>query len=299
MMNSEQHVVGDEVPPMVGTPSPPALQGHTHVHVDAAGLTNTGKRRSANEDHYIIASFAKTVQLHDTNLEDRSVIDRLQRPPAQLFVVADGVGGKAGGRIASSMTVETIAEYLGGFARCYRRFDVDGEHEFLDHLSRAVEQSHDRLQEEFPGGGGAATTVTMVALVWPRAYVVHVGDSRAYYLRRGLLRQITQDQTMGDVMVDLGAVSEEVARKRGLYNVLSSAVGGDLSPEVGLIDLEPDDVLLLCTDGLTTHVPDDRIAGMLVQSPTTEAACQALVDAALDDGGTDNITVVVARFAAG
>jgi protein phosphatase len=104
---------------------------------------------------------------------------------------------------------------------------------------------------------------------------------------------------MGDVMVDLGAVSEEVARKRGLYNVLSSAVGGDLSPEVGLIDLEPDDVLLLCTDGLTTHVPDDRIAGMLVQSPTTEAACQALVDAALDDGGTDNITVVVARFAAG
>lgn len=295
MVNPEVRVIAEDAPrPVMSSvrPQPPK----TPVHVDAAGLTHTGKRRDENEDHFIIASFEKTMQLHDTNLADRTVLDRLQRPPARLFVVADGVGGKIGGEVASSITIETIAAYLGGVIGCYHRFDVDGEHAFLDHLSQAVRQSHDRIKAEFPGGRGAATTVTMVALVWPRAYLVHVGDSRAYYLRRGLLRQITRDQTMGEVMVDLGAISEDVARKRGLYNVLSSAVGGDLSPEVGLIDLEPDDVLLLCTDGLTTHVPDDRIAEVLGRSSTTALAGRALVDAALEGGGTDNITVVVARF---
>jgi serine/threonine protein phosphatase PrpC len=295
MMNSEQRVATDDVP-VTGVASAPALPGALPVRIEAAGLTNVGKRRSSNEDHYIIASFAKAAQLHDTNLDDRSVFDRLQRPPAQLMVVADGVGGKVGGRIASSMTVETIAEYLGGIVGCYHRFDVDGEHAFLEHLSTAIQQAHSRLQDEFPGRRGAATTVTMATIVWPRTYLVHAGDSRAYYLRRGRLRQITQDQTMGDVMVDLGAISEEDARKRGLYSVLSSAVGSDLSPVVGLIDLEPDDVLLLCTDGLTTHVPDERIAERLIKSPTADAACQSLVDAALDGGGSDNITVVVARF---
>jgi protein phosphatase len=98
-------------------------------------------------------------------------------------------------------------------------------------------------------------------------------------------------------MVDLGALTEEDARSRGLFNVLSSAVGSDeLTPSVGLIDLEADDVLLLCSDGLTKHVSDERITEILIGSPSAEAACRALVDAALDDGGSDNVTVVAARF---
>jgi protein phosphatase len=174
---------------------------------------------------------------------------------------------------------------------------VNGEHEFLGHLTSAIEQSHARLREEFPSGRSAASTVTMAAVIWPRAYLVHAGDSRAYYLRRGLLRQITRDQTVGDFMVDLGALTEEDARSRGLFNVLSSAVGSDeLTPSVGLIDLEADDVLLLCSDGLTKHVSDERITEILIGSPSAEAACRALVDAALDDGGSDNVTVVAARF---
>jgi PPM family protein phosphatase len=127
---------------------------------------------------------------------------------------------------------------------------------------------------------------------------VHVGDSRGYFLRRGRLRQFTRDQTMGDLYVDIGRGSEEQAAKAGLYNILSSAVGSDMAPAVGVVDLEPDDVLLLCTDGLTNHVPDARIAELLRAAPDAESACQVLVDDALEQGGHDNITVIVARFAA-
>jgi protein phosphatase len=298
MMNPEPRVAADVVPG-VGAPAVQARRGPESVRVDVAGLTSTGKKRSVNEDHYVIASFAKSLQLLDTSLEDRSVFERLHKEPAHLLVVADGVGGKDGGEVASSLTVETIAEYLGGIAGCYNRFDVDREHEFLDHLSSAVEQSHVRLREEFPSGRSAASTVTMAAIVWPRAYLVHVGDTRAYYLRRGNMRQITQDQTVGDFMVNIGALTEADARERGLFNVLASAVGSDLTPAVGLIDLEPDDVLLLCSDGLTKHVSDERISELLATSPSAQAACQALVDAAMEDGGSDNITVVAARFTGG
>lgn len=298
MMNPEPRVAADVVPG-VGAPAAQARRGPESVRVDVAGLTNAGKKRSVNEDHFVIGAFAKGLQLLDTSLEDRSVFERLQRPPAHLLVVADGVGGKDGGEVASSLTVESIAEYLGGIVGCYNRFDVDGEHEFLDHLSSAVAQSHVRLLEEFPSGRSAASTVTLAAIVWPRAYLVHVGDTRAYYLRRGNMRQITQDQTVGDFMVDIGALTEAEARTRGLFNVLSSAVGSDLTPAVGLIDLEPDDVLLLCSDGLTKHVSDEQISELLATSPSAQAACQALVDAAMEDGGSDNITVVAARFAGG
>ena len=146
----------------------------------------------------------------------------------------------------------------------------------------------------FQTQGGPATTLTMVTLVWPRAYVIHLGDSRGYFLRRGSLKQLTRDQTMGNYLVDIGAVTEQHAEKAGLYNVLSSAVGGDFVPSVGVVDLADGDALLLCTDGLTKHVSDERIAEIL-GSRTAEAAVHSLIDAALDGGGTDNITVVVAK----
>jgi PPM family protein phosphatase len=190
--------------------------------------------------------------------------------------------------------VKSVVEYLAEAVGCVQDFDVDREHAFLENLSQAVERGHHRLKEMFQTQGGPATTLTMVTLVWPRAYVIHLGDSRGYYLRRGSLRQFTRDQTMGDYLVDIGAVTEQHAEKAGLYNVLSSAVGGDFVPNVGVVDLADGDALLLCTDGLTKHVNDERIAEIL-GSRTAEAAVHSLIDAALDGGGTDNVTVVVAK----
>jgi serine/threonine protein phosphatase PrpC len=264
------------------------------VRIDAVGLSHTGKVRSANEDHFAIMVLHRSIQLRSTNLQDTTILDRLRRPEVNILVVADGVGGAIGGKLASGVAVRSVVEYLAEAVGCVQDFDVDREQTFLDHLSRAVERGHDRLKAMFQAQGGPATTLTMVTVVWPRAYVVHVGDSRGYYLRNRTLKQFTRDQTMGDYLVDIGAVTEQHAQKAGLYNVLSSAVGGDLVPSVGVVDLTEGDTLLICSDGLTKHVPDERIA-QLLGTNDPETAAQSLIDAALEGGGSDNVTVVVAR----
>ena len=264
------------------------------ARVDAHGLSHTGKVRTVNEDHFAIMTLQKAVQLRATNLQDATLLERLRKPQVDILIVADGVGGGVGGKIASGVAVKSVVEYLAEAVGCVQDFDVDRENAFLENLSQGVERGHHRLKEMFQTQGGPATTLTMVTLVWPRAYVIHLGDSRGYFLRRGSLKQFTRDQTMGDYLVDIGAVTEQHAEKAGLYNVLSSAVGGDFVPSVGVVDLADGDALLLCTDGLTKHVSDDRIAEIL-GSQTAEAAVHSLIDAALDDGGTDNVTVVVAK----
>jgi PPM family protein phosphatase len=264
------------------------------VRVDAFGLSHAGKVRPANEDHFAIMVLQRSIQLRSTNLQDTTILDRLRRPEVNIFVVADGVGGAVGGKLASGVAVRSVVEYLAEAVGCVQDFDVDREQTFLDHLSRAVERGHERLKEMFQTQGGPATTLTMVTVVWPRAYIVHVGDSRGYYLRNGMLKQVTRDQTMGDYLVDIGAVTEQHAKKAGLYNVLSSAVGAELVPSVGVVDLAEGDTLLLCSDGLTKHVPDERIAELLGGSGP-ESAAQALINAALEGGGSDNVTVIVAR----
>ena len=264
------------------------------TRVDAYGLSHAGKVRSVNEDHFAIMTLQKAVQLRATNLQDTTLLDRLRKPQVDIFVVADGVGGGVGGKIASGIAVKAVVEYLAEAVGCVQDFNVDRENAFLENLSQAVERGHHRLKEMFQTQGGPATTVTMVTLVWPRAYVIHVGDSRGYSLRRGALKQFTRDQTMGDYLVDIGAVTEQHAEKAGLYNVLASAVGGDFVPSVGVVDLSDGDALMLCTDGLTKHVSDERTAEIL-RSQTAEAAVHSLIDAALDGGGTDNVTVVVAK----
>ena len=264
------------------------------ARVDAHGLSHAGKVRTVNEDHFAIMTLQKAVQLRATNLQDTALLERLRKPEVHIFIVADGVGGGVGGKIASGIAVKSVVEYLAEAVGCVQDFDVDRENAFLQNLSQGVERGHHRLKEMFQTQGGPATTLTMVTLVWPRAYVIHLGDSRGYYLRRGSLRQFTRDQTMGDYLVDIGAVTEQHAEKAGLYNVLSSAVGGDFVPNVGVVDLADGDALLLCTDGLTKHVSDERIAQIL-GSLNAEGAVHSLIDAALDGGGTDNVTVVVAK----
>ncbi len=268
----------------------------TEVRVDASGLTDVGRKRKANEDHFVIVSLQKSAQVRQTSLEDPRVFDRLRGPEALLFVVADGVGGRPGGEIASQTAVTSLVEYIGQAAGCFNNLDVDRENEFLEQLEAGVRVAHQRIVAEHGGREGPATTLTMATLVWPRAYIVHAGDSRAFYLRKGVLRQLTRDQTTGEYMVDAGAWTEAQARAAPMAGALVSALGADeLTPVVGLVDLRPGDILLLCTDGLTRHLSDQRIAAILESASDAQSACRALVDAALAEGGSDNVTVVVAR----
>ena len=265
-------------------------------YLDVFGLTDIGKKRKANEDQFVIALMRKSLELEHTSLENTESLDRFGQATARLLMVADGVGGSVGGGLASSSAVQALTEYLGQTAGCYYKFDVDTEHEFLDQLEGAVQKAHERIQSHTPKGRGPATALTVVTLVWPRGYVIHVGDSRGYHLRGGRLRQFTQDQTMGELLVAEGVMTEEQARDSGMHNVLSSALGADYIPSIGLIDFRFNDALLLCTDGLTKHVSDEEITAILERGETAESTCRELVDAALEAGGTDNITVVVCRM---
>ncbi len=278
----------------------------TDVRVDAKGLTDVGKKRHSNEDHFVILTLRKVVEVRDSSLAGPQAFDRLRAPEGWVFVVADGVGGMAGGALASETAVTTLVEFLGQATGCFNRIEPDNEHELLEELEAAVHAAHRKIMEKYGGGArsgrnapsGPATTLTMALLVWPRAYIVHVGDSRAFYLRKGRLRQLTRDQTTGEYMVNMGAWTEAQAATASIGSTLASAVGADeMTPAVGLVDLQAGDTLLFCTDGLTRHVNDERITELLGRETDAAGACRELVDEALAGGGHDNITVIVARMA--
>lgn len=270
----------------------------SRVRVDAFGLTDRGRVRQTNEDHFVIANVSKSVVIQQTSVSPSTVARRFGVAGAHLFAVADGVGGRAGGALASERTVTSVLEYFGRAAECFQSEDAKGEHELLEKLEGAVREVHDALVQEYTAERAEvpATTLTMVLLVWPRAYHVHVGDSRAYVRRRGRLQGLTRDQTFGQYMVSVGAWTDEQAARPGPAATLASAVGGsELIPVVGLVDLEFGDSLVLCTDGLTKHVPDERIGEVLAMSTDAREMSQALVGEALAAGGSDNVTVVVVR----
>jgi protein phosphatase len=267
--------------------------------IESFGASHVGHVRSDNEDHFVIASLQRSVQLRQTNLDDHGLLERLCGPMAYLYAVADGVGGASDGRLASGLAVETIVEYLSETVGSYHAVAPGREHEFLDPLRQAVQRAHDRLRDALPSPsheGGPATTLTLALLVWPRVFLVHVGDSRAYHYRAGTLRRLTRDQTMGAYLVAQQALSEQQAERAGLNDVLASALGAeDMTPVVGVLEIEPGDVLLLCTDGLTKHLTEAEIAEVLQHGADARERCGSLVARALADGGRDNVTVVVVQ----
>lgn len=265
-------------------------------HLDIAGTTDVGAVRTENEDQFFVASIDKSVSIQQTSIESTASIEHRKKPCAWLLAVADGCGGMAHGRRASQMAVRVVAECIGHAIECYYEFDSDGEGEFLDRLRAAIESAHESVNREVGDRAAeAGTTLTLVALVWPRAYIAHVGDSRAYVQRGERLRQITRDQTMAESMVDQGLMSKETAASLGLEHVLTSAVGGSIEPTFSVFDLQPGDSLLLCTDGLTKHVADAEIATALQATEDAQSIVDGLKGRALERGGTDNVTVIVAR----
>lgn len=270
----------------------------TAASVDAFGLTDCGLVRQGNEDHFLIARVSKAIDVLQTSLSADQVAHGLGGAVGYVLAVADGVGGGPEGELASERTLATMLSYIGKAASCFQGLDTNAEHALLEMLEAAVHDIHAGLVREYEGVASRlpATTLTLVLLVWPRAYHVQVGDSRAYVRRGGRLQRLTRDQTLGEYMVSLGAWTEEKARLASTAETLSSAIGGsEVEPVVGLIDLAPGDSLLLCTDGLTKHVSDERIASALAEPESAEATSRKLVGDALAGGGTDNVTVIVVR----
>ena len=271
------------------------------VAIDAFGVTDKGKVRESNQDNFLIVDISKSVAVRHSSLSSDALGGRFGAAGGHLFVVADGVGGGPEGDRASEGAITALLGYVGETVGCFNQYSASKEHELFEKLEATVRGVHDRLLKEHEGkrGQAPATTLTMVLLIWPRAYLIHVGDSRAYVRRGNRVQQLTRDQTIGEYMINIGAWTEEQASKAKPAATLSSAIGGsELEPVVGLVDLEPGDGLMLCTDGVTKHVSNERIASVLGGSGSAESMGKQLLDDALAEGGSDNIAVIVVNSAA-
>lgn len=247
--------------------------------VRAFGLTDVGRKRRHNEDAYLVD-------------RDRG-----------LFVVADGMGGHAAGEVASRITVESIQEFIAGTEDQHEstwpygfnnRYSFEG-----NRLTTAVEKANDRVMREVqnrPELKGMGTTVVASLFENGRATFVHVGDSRAYLLRNGELRRLTDDHSWVQEQVNAGILSPDEAKSHPLKNVVTRALGGGthVSPDLIEVSLALHDRFLLCSDGLTGMITDDEILEYLSgEGSLDEKIVQKLIELANDRGGVDNITAIV------
>jgi len=266
--------------------------------LDVYGLTHAGRVRPDNQDHFLIASLRKDLMVHASSLPDTSSIGAPRERSAFVAMVADGVGGGQRGEEASRLAVEIVTRYVAESVRCYYAAPVD-DAGLLEMLQDAALRCHAdvlRHAEDDPTRRGMATTLTLWLGIWPRGYLLHVGDSRCYVLHRGKLSQVSRDQTMAQDLVDLGVLSRMGVENSRLSHTLSSSIGGGHSaPVVTRMEQEWGNVGLLCSDGLTRHVPDERIEQRLRSMTSARQVCHDLLQDALDGGGTDNITILVAR----
>ncbi len=231
-----------------------------------ASRTDVGLRRSENQDHLVVERL-------DTGL---------------LLVVCDGMGGHAGGRVASYAAAEAFVE-------AFRIAPEPGEEAIhralLDADRRVGELARDR-----PELAGMGTTIVVAYVKGANALVAHVGDSRAYLSRSGILQRMTDDHSAVFEMMRRGEISEAEAEKHPRRNIITRAVdgGGTVRADLQHLLLLPGDRLLLCTDGLNCMIGDHEIASILNDGQTPQRICDALVDAALEAGGNDNVTVLLA-----
>lgn len=281
-------------PPVQRSSAPKPLD----TEIDAFGLTHVGNVRKTNQDHFLLCSLHREIVVHGTSLPDLAELRLRGERLAMLAMVADGVGGGARGEEASRLAIRQVTQYVAGTMKCYYMADA-AEESFIASLQEAALESHMALlrqAESDPDQRGMATTLTLFLGVWPWIYVLQVGDSRYYILRDGELRQITRDQTMAEDLVEQGVLTRTGAFNTRWAHVLSSAIGGkQAAPVVTRVPSDDRNVHLMCSDGLTKHVADDRIRERLSTMTSAREACEGLLQDALDDGGTDNITIIVGR----
>jgi len=278
----------------------PAPGASALVGVDVSALSHPGKVRANNEDHYIVARFDRGMQMLLSNLPPGDLPTHYAET-AWGLLVADGVGGSAGGEIASRTAVQALVDLAIETPDWIMRLDDALSVEVQQRMERRFQKIREILAErarQDPKLRGMATTLSVACTIGAQLLTVHVGDSRIYVCRDGKLTRLTRDQTMAQSLVDAGAIKpEEVATHPG-HHILTSALAarGFVQVDHGRASLRDGDRLLLCSDGLTDMVSEEAIARVLGRGPTSEAACRALVDLALEGGGRDNVTVVVAHY---
>jgi len=276
----------------------------TALKVDLGALSHQGHVRHNNEDSYLVIKFGRSLENVLTNL-DQDLLERSCSMIGYGILVADGMGGMAAGEVASRLAlrklVELIVDTSDWTLALQREKDVKT---VLSRMTDRFLQIDDTLRKEVDKDAslqGMGTTLTIAGAMGTDLVIGHVGDSRAYLFRDGSLEQLTTDHTLAQALIDAGVANRDDPASRSMRHVLTAAVGSlgsQFVPQVQRYKLFSGDQLLLCTDGLTETVEDETISQVLRQQKAAQDACQDLVNLALAGGGGDNITVVLANFAA-
>ncbi|HMV66095.1 MAG TPA: protein phosphatase 2C domain-containing protein [Myxococcota bacterium] len=244
-------------------------------------------------------SYHRSVCGNRENNEDDVLVDNEMR----IYVVADGMGGHAAGEVASKIAVNAVRDVLvercdPDETRLVRDFDPDdGSDMMRERLRYAMNQASvliRRRSESDPRTRGMGTTVVALVIDGDRAHLAHVGDSRAYLLRDQTLTRLTRDHTVVQQEIDAGRLTPELARLLPQRNILTQSVGfhGPVEPDTSTRVILPGDTFLLCSDGLTDALDDDRLRALMSEH-SPEDLVDVLVETALREGAEDNVTVVI------
>jgi PPM family protein phosphatase len=271
------------------------------VAIKFGALTDPGKVRGNNEDHFLVARLSKSMRVCKTSLPGEGET-QFSEEEGYLIVVADGMGGAAAGERASALAVGSIEGFVLNTLKWFLHMSGDDEHQLMTELRQSLESADRTVIERARSNRafyGMGTTLTMAFSVATDLFIVHAGDSRAYLFREGELEQLTNDHTVVQVLVDAGVISPEDAKHHKRRHVVTNVVGGPgegVSAEIHKLNLLDGDTVLYCTDGLTEPVDDHAIAEILRDQPDPEDACTRLVELALSRGAPDNVTAVVVRY---
>jgi protein phosphatase len=286
---------------MPGVPGRAQEPAATEVRIDVAGLSDKGKVREENQDHFLVVRAGRYAETLVTSLPAGAIPERSE-DQGLMMVVADGMGGQAAGEVASRMVLVTLTHLILNHPEWALKVN---EKSAADIQERVVARYQaldaalaDRMQED-PALKGMGTTLTFAYSIGLDVFIAHAGDSRAYLFHEGSVRQLTRDDTYVQRLVDAGMLSREAAAGHQLRNALTNVLGGGkraVDVELERLRVAVGDCLLLCSDGLTGTMSDDEIAGILGRTGSAAESCRRLVDLALERGAPDNVTAIVARY---
>ncbi len=273
---------------------------HT-VNVEFGATSHIGKVRATNQDHYSIFRLARSLDVLCTNIPGNEIPQKVEES-GYAMMIADGMGGMVGGERASMLAIQTGIRLILEAPKWALRIDEEEARQLVDRLRVYFHKVDAALIEETfydPSLAGMGTTLTVAYSVGTHAFIVHAGDSRAYLIRGGETRQLTRDHTLAQTLADAGEISTDSVSNHSGRHVLVNFAGGPrrgIEPEIGTLELQDGDRLLLCSDGLHGLVRDPEILAVLNQHDDPNAAAHALVERALELGGYDNVTVLIAQY---
>lgn len=266
------------------------------VLVKYGAATHAGRVRARNEDHYVVVRRRRSREVLSTNVE----LDELEFPhdEAYTLIVADGAGGEGFGHLASQLAIRTTWESASRAASWLMKLSdagVDEIQERVNAYAKLIQQAFLAYTRENPRVAGMATTWTCAYVTDWDAIIAHVGDSRAYHGRADKFVQVTHDHTLAEELLQSGASPEDVERFQNVLTRAFGAEGDEVVPDVHQVRMQDGDALLLCSDGLTAVVEDEQIKESVFAHTAPQAACDELIQKALDNGAPDNVTVVLLR----